>query len=606
MRGAVCIGVAVHAEPACLATTVAFLRAYTDSGVRLVLLPDGPDEPTASALITDPELAAIEQWATPDPRGMAACFNRLATRSQADVVVLLESGAFVGPRWLELLLAALDQPGCGLVGPSTNVSWNEQGIEPHARGDEEGVRRAAATALRRFGTAARTLEPLYSLADFCYAVSRPVIDAIGPAEEAYGVGPCWEMDYNIQAARAGFRGVWVGASYVYRSAPTRRRRVVEAARFEANRRLYQDRFCGLRLRGETTSYRPHCLGDACEHFAPNTLVPSPAPAPASAPTAVRASAGMAEPARIQVTGAAPRAPLVSCIMPTRGRPEYARQAVRYFQRQDYPNTELVIVEDGPPLLGADPPDDPRVRLIASDVPRSIGALRNTACEHARGEVIVQWDDDDWYGTQRLSRQVADIRAGTADITALRDATVFDLERWQFWRFSAQAHRRTFVRDVHGGTLAYRRWVWDRLARYPDRSLAEDAALLDQAVRRGRPVACPQRGRSLRIPASCHQQLAARGRSAHRLRGAARARPAPRGPGLLRRPLSGRASARAGHAPADGQLHHADAGPAEVRTARDPVLPASGLSGEGAGHPRRRPGPGSRPRPGRPQDRVPAP
>ncbi len=484
MRGAVCIGVAVHAEPACLATTVAFLRAYTDSGVRLVLLPDGPDEPTASALITDPELAAIEQWATPDPRGMAACFNRLATRSQADVVVLLESGAFVGPRWLELLLAALDQPGCGLVGPSTNVSWNEQGIEPHARGDEEGVRRAAATALRRFGTAARTLEPLYSLADFCYAVSRPVIDAIGPAEEAYGVGPCWEMDYNIQAARAGFRGVWVGASYVYRSAPTRRRRVVEAARFEANRRLYQDRFCGLRLRGETRSYRPHCLGDACEHFAPNTLVPSPAPAPASAPTAVRASAGMAEPARIQVTGAAPRAPLVSCIMPTRGRPEYARQAVRYFQRQDYPNTELVIVEDGPPLLGADPPDDPRVRLIASDVPRSIGALRNTACEHARGEVIVQWDDDDWYGTQRLSRQVADIRAGTADITALRDATVFDLERWQFWRFSAQAHRRTFVRDVHGGTLAYRRWVWDRLARYPDRSLAEDAALLDQAVRRG--------------------------------------------------------------------------------------------------------------------------
>src|SRR6266545_1223976 len=223
MRGAVCIGAAVHAETACLATTVAFLRAYTDSGVRLVLLPDGPDEPTASALITDPELAAIEQWATPDPRGMAACFNRLATRSQADVVVLLESGAFVGPRWLELLLAALDQPGCGLVGPSTNVSWNEQGIEPHARGDEEGVRRAAATALRRFGTAARTLEPLYSLADFCYAVSRPVIDAIGPAEEAYGVGPCWEMDYNIQAARAGFRGVWVGASYVYRSAPPRPR-----------------------------------------------------------------------------------------------------------------------------------------------------------------------------------------------------------------------------------------------------------------------------------------------------------------------------------------------------------------------------------------------
>jgi glycosyltransferase involved in cell wall biosynthesis len=496
MQSGVCVGVAVHAEPAHLAATISFFHAHTDPDVQLVLLPDGPDEPTAAALTDDAELAAIEQWATPEPRGMAACFNRLASRSSAGVVVLLESGTLVGPRWLELLRDALDRDGCGLAGPSTNLSWNEQGIQCYARGDAAAIRRDAAHAIRRFGAAARTLEPLYSLADFCYAVRREVIEAIGLADEAYGVGPCWEMDYNIRAARAGFRGVWVGASYVYRSPPTRRRHEAEAAKFEANRRLYQDRFCGLRLRGETTLYRPHCLGDACEHFAPAGLLPAPKlrtkPAAISAPKAAPAGMPPVRPAvaaRPVSRPAEPQPvvvpmPLVSCIMPTRERADFARQAVRYFQRQDYPNTELVIIENGPPVLAASLPDDPRIRLIPSDTSRSIGALRNIACQHARGEIVVQWDDDDWHGPKRLSRQVADIRAGEADITALRDALVFDLERWQFWRLSARLHRQMFVRDVHGGTLAFRRWVWERLARYPDRSLAEDAAFLDQAVRRG--------------------------------------------------------------------------------------------------------------------------
>lgn len=472
---------AVHAEPTRLADTIRLLRAHTSPDVRLVLLPDGPDEPTAAALRGDPGLAALEQWASPAPRGMAACFNRLVARSPAGVVVLLESGALVGPHWLDLLLAALDREGCGLAGPSTNLSWNEQGIEPHARGDDASVARDAARARQRFGSAARTLDPLYSLADFCYAVRREVIDTIGPAEEAYGVGPCWEMDYNARAAQAGFRGSWVGAAYVYRSPPTYRRRVTEAARMEANRRLYQDRFCGLRLRGEMTFYRAHCLGDNCEHFAPEGLLP-PTPGHSGAlamVTAPPATVTAPPPAATQ-----PTAPLVSCIMPTQGRTDFALQAVRYFRRQDYPNTELVIIESGPPALAACLPDDPRLRVIHNDQFHSIGALRNFACEHARGDIIMQWDDDDWHGPGRVSRQVDDILAGDADVTALRDAVVFDLERWRFWRFSAQLHRRMFVRDVHGGTLAFRRWVWERLARYPDRSLAEDAAFLDQVVRRG--------------------------------------------------------------------------------------------------------------------------
>jgi hypothetical protein len=42
------------------------------------------------------------------------------------------------------------------------------------------------------------------------------------------------MDYNIRAARAGFKGVWVLDSYVYRSPFTPRRQLEEAARFQAS------------------------------------------------------------------------------------------------------------------------------------------------------------------------------------------------------------------------------------------------------------------------------------------------------------------------------------------------------------------------------------
>ena len=196
---------------------------------------------------------------------------------------------------------------------------------------------------------------------------------------------------------------------------------------------------------------------------------------------------MAAPPPPQAAAATPKppVPLVTAIMPTRDRPEWALQAVRYFCAQDYPNKELVVVEDGTASLAGRLPDDSRIRYIATGVAaRSIGAMRNEACRLARGEIVAHWDDDDWYGPERLTRQVTTIKTGEADITALRGSLMLDLSTWRFWRCRPDLHRRLFVRDVHGGTLVYRRRVWEEKARFPDCSLAEDAAFLEQAVRRG--------------------------------------------------------------------------------------------------------------------------
>jgi glycosyltransferase involved in cell wall biosynthesis len=187
-------------------------------------------------------------------------------------------------------------------------------------------------------------------------------------------------------------------------------------------------------------------------------------------------------ARRATTGRA----LVSCIMPTTGRLPFALNAVRLFAAQDHPDRELVVVTDrgADDVLEATLTTDPRIRLVAAPPGASIGHKRNLACRAARGEVIAHWDDDDWYAPARLSAQLAPLRAGRADVTGLTTPVIFELPEWRFWAVTPALHRQLFVGDVHGGTLVYRREVWEHLARYPDASLAEDACFLRIALRRG--------------------------------------------------------------------------------------------------------------------------
>ena len=44
-------------------------------------------------------------------------------------------------------------------------------------------------------------------------------------------------------------------------------------------------------------------------------------------------------------------PLVSCILPTYNRPRFLKQAIKYFENQDYANKELIVVDDGMDYIG---------------------------------------------------------------------------------------------------------------------------------------------------------------------------------------------------------------------------------------------------------------
>ncbi|MFV8754425.1 glycosyltransferase family 2 protein [Nannocystaceae bacterium ST9] len=424
------------------------------------------------------------QRAVPAPGGGAASFNQLIAES-ADVYVFLENGVRPGPDWLVHLLRALDaDPAHGLAGPSTNRCWNEQRVASNPGKSGPDVERQSESLAQRFGASWQSMAPLHSLSDFCLVVRQEVVAAVGAADLGYERGPCWEMDYSIRAARAGFRGVWAQAAFVWRGPVPAWRIATEQALLEVNKHLYQDRFCGRRVGvlGSTLPYHGQCRGDACPDFAPVATTRVHLPLLAAAPV---------EPVELPLD-----LPLVSCIMPTRGRPEFVAQSIAYFRRQDYPNRELIIVHEHEADLPPGGVDAPDIRVVQT-TQRSIGGKRNAAMNVARGAIIASWDDDDWHGDQRLTRQAMPIILGLADITGLNELLFLVIRAGEFWSVTRALFRQLFLENVSGGTLVFRREVWQRSGPYPATSLREDAEFLAKALREGARL-CRLPGRDLYV------------------------------------------------------------------------------------------------------------
>jgi hypothetical protein len=224
------------------------------------------------------------------------------------------------------------------------------------------------------------------------------------------------------------------------------------------------------------------LGPAAAAFAASVgdVAPSSPPTPvarAPAPAAVHEPRFVTQPV----------APLVTCIMPTFNRRRFVAQAVRNIRRQDYPAIELVVVDDGSEPV-ADLLDElPRTKYLRLNRRLTIGHKRNLACEAASGEIIIQWDDDDWYGPQRVQRQVSEIVHGHADATGIGVNLLLDVRSMQVWSTQErQAADPLFgsVESLAGGTTAVRKNIWRDVNGYPDASNGEDIGFLQRVVDAG--------------------------------------------------------------------------------------------------------------------------
>lgn len=99
-------------------------------------------------------------------------------------------------------------------------------------------------------------------------------------------------------------------------------------------------------------------------------------------------------------------PLITCVCLTTHpkRAKFLPDAISSYRAQEYPNKELVIINDGEPL--------PRIDgALVVNLPRranrwTIGEKRNAGVRMARGEFVATWDDDDISLPNRLSDQMS--------------------------------------------------------------------------------------------------------------------------------------------------------------------------------------------------------
>ena len=136
-------------------------------------------------------------------RGFAAANNQGIALARGEVLVLLNNDTVVSSGWLAGLLAHLDDPSVGLVGPVTNRIGNEAEIEAEydTYGEllELAERRAAEYRGESFD--------IPTLCMYCVAMRRDVHARIGPLDERFEVGMLEDDDYSHRARLAGYRVV---------------------------------------------------------------------------------------------------------------------------------------------------------------------------------------------------------------------------------------------------------------------------------------------------------------------------------------------------------------------------------------------------------------
>jgi hypothetical protein len=172
-------------------------------------------------------------------------------------------------------------------------------------------------------------------------------------------------------------------------------------------------------------------------------------------------------------------PLVSCITPTTGeRRRFLPQAIKCFQRQTYPNLELVILCDGEDdMSDLIPGDDERVRYFYLGCDRQTPATKlNLGCERATGDLIAHLDDDDWSHPDRLSFQVGALLAEGAEFCAIWPLLYFEIGAGAVWlcRPPALLHPSLYQCLPIGATYLYQRSYWSK-SPFPDVVIDEDMA-----------------------------------------------------------------------------------------------------------------------------------
>ena len=169
-------------------------------------------------------------------------------------------------------------------------------------------------------------------------------------------------------------------------------------------------------------------------------------------------------------------PLVSVIVPHFNQPELIWPTLRSIAEQEYPNLEIILVDDGSTDASAvenldalEATDWGRSLTVVRQENQYLGAARNAGARHATGDLLAFVDDDDLIDPKYirvLVRALTDMDADAVTVAihgveAADDGTIPEEPENAVWVFFGDAPHLGTIINVFGGAAAmYRRAVLD--------------------------------------------------------------------------------------------------------------------------------------------------
>ncbi len=191
-------------------------------------------------------------------------------------------------------------------------------------------------------------------------------------------------------------------------------------------------------------------------------------------------------------------PLVSVILPTRGRPDLVRAAISSVVGQTYPGPiECLVVHDQEPpdpALASLGTADHQVRVMTNQRTPGLAGTRNSGLAEARGAFIATCDDDDVWHPAKLQAQIG-LLLDQPDLLVVGSGIRLMLPDGRIVTWPARAERisqqllvRNRVKELHSSTLAMRRDVFAKAGLYDEEipnGYAEDYDWILRVARVGR-------------------------------------------------------------------------------------------------------------------------
>jgi len=185
-----------------------------------------------------------------------------------------------------------------------------------------------------------------------------------------------------------------------------------------------------------------------------------------------------------------RSPLATITLCT-NRPPFLPQILRMVGAQTHPRCELIL------MLHGDAFDRAEVDRLAGTLPMPVtvlgtpqqvpkGEALQIASDHARGELIVRIDDDDWYGPRHVEDFVLDAQASPAGVFGKPCVPVHFVQGGNLALLGSGTEYRYVRHGGGGGRMAYRSEVHEHVT-WRRAPLSEDTMFFLDCERVGIPT-----------------------------------------------------------------------------------------------------------------------